>query len=117
MYPLPIVLLGVDEGVISGLRRELWNGSAAVESEFHSAYMAIDCLRHYKNQPRLLIVQIGADFQPDTIQRLAATLRGWPILALLSGGRGRTSSESTAPVRSRSWRSRSTPWISRRPSA
>ena len=59
MYPLPIVLLGVDEGMIPGLRRELWNGSAAVESEFHSAYMAIDCLRHYKNQPRLLIVQTG----------------------------------------------------------
>ena len=59
-----------------------------MESEFHSAYMAIDCLRHYKNQPRLLIVQIGTDFQPDAIQRLAAALRGWPILALLSSNEG-----------------------------
>jgi len=46
--------------------------------------MAIDCLRHYKNQPRLLIVKAGTDFQADEIQRLAATLGGWPILALLS---------------------------------
>jgi len=84
MYPLPIVLLGIDDGLLPSLRRELWNGSAEVESEFHSAYMAIDCLRHYKNQPRLLIVQAGTDFQPDEIQRLAATLRGWPMLALLS---------------------------------
>jgi pilus assembly protein CpaE len=84
MYPLPVVLLGIDEGLTPSVRRELWNGSAEVESEFHSAYMAIDCLRHYKNQPRLLIVQAGTDIPPDAIQRLAATLRGWPILALLS---------------------------------
>jgi pilus assembly protein CpaE len=88
MYPLPIVLLGIDEGLLPSLRRELWNGSATVESEFQSAYMAIDCLRHYKNQPRLLIVQTGADFQPDSIQRLAATLKGWPILALVSSTDG-----------------------------
>ena len=84
MYPLSIVLLGIDEELLPSLRRELWNGSAEVETEFQSAYMAIDCLRHYKNQPRLLIIQAGADFQPEAIQRMAVTLKGWPILALLS---------------------------------
>lgn len=88
MYPLPIVLLGIDEELMPSLRRELWNGSAEVEGEFRSAYMAIDCLRHYKNHPRLLIVQTGADLQAEAISRLASTLRGWPILALVSGGGG-----------------------------
>jgi pilus assembly protein CpaE len=88
MYPLPIVLLGIGEELMPTLRRELWNGSAEVESEFQSAYMAIDCLRHYKNQPRLLVVRTGADLQAEAISRLAATLRGWPILALVPGDGG-----------------------------
>jgi pilus assembly protein CpaE len=88
MYPLAVVLLGIDEGLLPRLKRELWNRSAEVVSEFHSAFMAIDCLRHYKNQPRLLIVQMGTDFQLDSIQRLAANLRGWPILALWSSDEG-----------------------------
>jgi pilus assembly protein CpaE len=88
MYPLPIVLLGIDEGLLPSLRKELWNGSAEVESEFQSAYTAIDCLRHYTSQPRLLIVQVGADSQLDAIGRLAAILKGWPILALSRSNEG-----------------------------
>jgi pilus assembly protein CpaE len=84
MYALPVVLLGIEEDVLPSLRAELWNSAATVESEFQSAYMAVDCLRHYKNQPRLVIVQSGPDLQPDGLQRLAAALKGWPILALLS---------------------------------
>ncbi len=85
MYPLPIVLLGIDEELMPSLQTELWTGSAGVESEFQSAYMAIDCLRHYQNQPRLLIVQTGADLQAEAISRLAASLKRWPIMALVSG--------------------------------
>src|SRR5262249_37511420 len=88
MYPLPIVLLGIDDKLLPNLQREIWAGSAQIESEFRSAYMAIDCLRHYKNQPRLLIVQAGPDLQSEAISRLAATLRGWPILAIVSGADG-----------------------------
>jgi pilus assembly protein CpaE len=83
MYALPVVLLGIDEDVLPELRRELIDASAAVESEFHSSFALIDCLRHYKTQPRLLILQIGTDCQADTVERLADCLRGWPILALL----------------------------------
>src|SRR5262249_46075063 len=89
MYPLPIVLLGIDEELMPILRRELCNGSAEHESGFRSANMAIDCLRHYKHHPRLLIVRTGADLQPETISRLAATLKGWPILALVPGDGGK----------------------------
>jgi pilus assembly protein CpaE len=88
MFPFPVVLLGIDENLLPNLRRELTNGSAEVESEFQSAYMAAECLRHYKNQPRVLIVQGGEDSQPDAIQRLAGTLKGWPIMALLSSNDG-----------------------------
>jgi pilus assembly protein CpaE len=88
MFPLPVILLGIDEGLLPSLRRELSSASADVESEFQSAYMAAECLRHYKTEARLLIVQTGTDFEPDAIQRLAATLRGWPILALLSRNDG-----------------------------
>ena len=45
--------------------------------------MAIDCLRHYRKQPRVLLVQIGADCEADTIRRLTTDLGGWPIMALL----------------------------------
>ena len=54
-----------------------------VECEFQSALMAIDCLRHYRKQPRVLLVEIGAGCEADTIRRLATDLSGWPIMALL----------------------------------
>jgi len=84
MYPLPAVLLGIEEALLPALRLELAMARADISSEFVTAFAAIDCLRHYRKQPRLLIVQIGADFQADTIQRLGSGLSGWPILALLA---------------------------------
>jgi pilus assembly protein CpaE len=83
MYPLPAVLLGIDEGILPAVRRELGNVEADVTSEFVSVFAAIDCLRHYRKQPRLLIAQIGPDCQADGIRRLATNLSGWPILALV----------------------------------
>ena len=83
MSALPVILLGIDENVLPELRNELIEASATVESEFHSSFALIDCLRHYKAQPRLLILQIGAECQAETVERLAECLRGWPILALL----------------------------------
>ncbi len=83
MSPLNVVLVGIAEDLIPALRHELANASVEVECEFHSALMAIDCLRHYRKQPRVLLVQIGADCEADTIRRLTTELSGWPILALL----------------------------------
>jgi pilus assembly protein CpaE len=83
MYALPVILLGIEDELIPELRSELIVASTAVESEFHSSFALIDCLRHYKNPPRLLILQISEDCQADTVERLAGCLRGWPILALL----------------------------------
>lgn len=88
MYPLPVVLLGIDDELMPHLRMELRNESVEVESEFQTVYMAIDCLRHYKGQPHLLIVQTGEEFHPESIARLAATFRGWPILAIVSAANG-----------------------------
>ena len=89
MSALPVILLGIDENVLPQLRSELIEASATVESEFHSSFALIDCLRHYKAQPRLLILQIGAECTAETVERLAEGLRGWPILAFLPAYRGR----------------------------
>ncbi|MFI5458353.1 MAG: CpaE family protein [Isosphaerales bacterium] len=84
MYPLRVVLVGIDQGFLPVLRRELTHGTAEVESAFAFASAAIECHRHSRKLPKLLIVQIGPDCQADAIQRLATGLAGWPILALLS---------------------------------
>jgi Flp pilus assembly CpaE family ATPase len=86
MYPLPVVLLGIDEHFLPGLRSELTSGTAEVETEFASVSTAIECLRHVKGQPKLLIVQVGSDCQGEAIRRLVDGLGGWPILALVAGG-------------------------------
>jgi pilus assembly protein CpaE len=82
MYPFPVVLLGINEGFLPALRRVLTNETAVVESEFGSASAAIECLRHRKNDPRLLIVEVGSDCDAEVIHRLSDGLSGWPILAL-----------------------------------
>jgi len=84
MYPLPVVLVGIDEGFLPSLRSELDHESANVESEFASASAAIDCLRHVRKKPKLLVVQLGSNCRVETIERLGTGLNGWPILALLS---------------------------------
>jgi len=86
MYPLPVILVGIDEAFLPTLRSELTHDTAEVESEFRTAGAAIECLRHLRKQPKLLIVQVGADCQVEPIERLRTGLNGWPILALLPSG-------------------------------
>jgi pilus assembly protein CpaE len=83
MTPMHVVLVGIDESLIPALRHELTNAGIEVECEFQSALMAIDCLRHYRKQPRVLLVEIGVGCEADTVRRLATDLSGWPIMALL----------------------------------
>jgi pilus assembly protein CpaE len=88
MYPLPVVLVGVNEILSRDLRREFACAEADVESEFQSAFMAIDCLRYYPKQPRLVIVEMSDDCDVETIERLGISLCGWPILALVRSESG-----------------------------
>jgi pilus assembly protein CpaE len=83
MISLPVVLVGIDEGLVGVLRHELSSAGVEVECEFNSALMAIDCLRHYKKQPKVLLVEIGAQCEANTIRQLTTDLSGWPIMALL----------------------------------
>jgi pilus assembly protein CpaE len=83
MIPLNVVLVGIDAGLVPALRQELSNAAVEVECEFQSALMAIDCLRHYQKQPRVLLLQIGEDCEVDNVRRLTTDLSGWPIMALL----------------------------------
>jgi Flp pilus assembly CpaE family ATPase len=86
MYPLSVVLVGVDEAISLALRRDLAHVTAEVENEFDSASTAIESLRQFRKQPQLIIVQIDDDYHVDEIRRLGDGLFGWPILALMSGG-------------------------------
>lgn len=91
MISLNVVLVGIQEGLVPMLRDELANAGLEVECEFQSAHMAIDCLRHYRKQARVLVVQIGADCEADTIRRLTSDLSGWPILRSCPARRPTTS--------------------------
>jgi pilus assembly protein CpaE len=83
MYPLPVVLVGIEEGLLPDIRRELSYGTAEVESEFPSASSAVETLRQTRKQPRLIVVGLSSQSQAAVIQRMSNTLAGWPILALV----------------------------------
>ncbi len=84
MYPLPVVLVGIEDSLLPPLRREFAALVAEIESEFGSASAAADCLRRSKGQPRLLVIQLSEVGQESAVLKLSSTLRGWPILALVS---------------------------------
>ena len=117
MSPLNVVLVGIDEGLLPAVRQEVANAALEVECEFQSGLMAIDCLRHYKKQARMLMVQIGAECEADTIRRLTTDLSGWPILALLPSQKTEDLLRVNRAGPSRSCRCRSIRSISSRLSA
>jgi pilus assembly protein CpaE len=88
MYPLPVVLLEIDERLMPTVRRELANASAEVESEFDLVTTAIECLRHEKKERKLLLIQASGVSATEKIHRLSDGLSGWPILALAPGEDG-----------------------------
>ncbi len=118
MSPLHVVLVGIEAGFLPAVRQEVANAALEVECEFQSALMAIDCLRHYKKQARMLIVQVGADCEADTFRRLTTDLSGWPILAACAQPEDRRlSAGQIEPVPSRWCRCRSNRSISSKRSA
>jgi pilus assembly protein CpaE len=83
MYPLPLVLVGIDDKLLSDVLLGLASSMATVESEFASTAIAIEGLRHNKAQPRLIVVRIGPECDANAIRRMSSLLIGWPILALI----------------------------------
>ncbi len=86
MYPLPVVIVGVQDDQLPAVRRELAHLGADVESEFASAAAAAECLRPTRRQRRLLVVQVGPDCDASAIERLGEEFGGWPILGLIPDG-------------------------------
>jgi pilus assembly protein CpaE len=84
MYPLPAVLVGIEDGLLPDLRRELSHATVQVEREFTAVSTALECLRPTRKQPRLLIVALGTQCDAGTIERMSSILTGWPILAVLT---------------------------------
>lgn len=83
MYPLPLVLVGIDDKLLSDVLLGLASSMAQVQSEFASTASAIEGLRHDKAQPRLIVVRIGSECDANAILRMSSLLIGWPILALI----------------------------------
>ena len=83
MYPLPLVLVGIEDQSLSNVLLGLTSSMAQVENEFASVAAAIEGLRHSKMEPRLLVVQMSSECDPATIRRLSGSLTGWPIMALV----------------------------------
>jgi pilus assembly protein CpaE len=82
MYPLPVVLVGIDEANLSELREVLSLAEAEVESEFPSSETVLECLRRSKDRTRLLIVQLSDACDDMAIERLNRYFTGWPIMVL-----------------------------------
>jgi pilus assembly protein CpaE len=85
MYPLPVVLVNVEDGLLVDIRLGLAGAMAEMEYAFPTVSSAIEGLRGDKNQARLLVVGPGADEQANSIRKLASALVGWPIIALVPG--------------------------------
>lgn len=83
MYPLPVVLVGVEPSDLPVLRRELTHAAADIESELPTLSAAAECLRRSRKQHRLLIVQLGPGCDADAIRRVGEEFSTWPILALV----------------------------------
>ena len=82
MFPLPVVLVSVDDRVLSELRRELDIAGASIDLEFSRPAAAIDGMRFTRKQTRLLIFHWRSPADTPILKRLAATFSGWPILCL-----------------------------------
>ena len=85
MYPLPLILVGIDDNLLSDVLIGLASSTAQVESEYATVGAAIEGLRHGKSERRLLVVRVGSECDVAGIRRLSSLLIGWPILALIPG--------------------------------
>jgi pilus assembly protein CpaE len=88
MYPLPVILVGVDEDDLPDLERELFQNEAVTHRSFTGAEQALYSLWSValNKEKRLVIIQGRSEADCRSIKRLSDQLPGWPILALVSEG-------------------------------
>jgi pilus assembly protein CpaE len=85
MFPLPVILIGVGDHVLPGLRQELANASASVEAVYGSGESVIKALSSKQVAKKLLVVPFGSVHDTSFVTKLAQSFRSWPILALVEG--------------------------------
>jgi pilus assembly protein CpaE len=85
MIPFPVILIGVSDRVLPGLRQELANAGVTVEAEYGSAERVIQTLSAKEADKRLLIVPFESIADAPIVGKLANAFRNWPILALVDG--------------------------------
>ncbi len=85
MFPFPVIVIGVTEQRLSGLRQELAQASATVEADYGNADSVVQALSDEKIQKRLFVVGFDSPADAVVLVKLAKAFRNWPILALVGG--------------------------------
>src|SRR5580700_8376136 len=83
MFSVPIISIGLSNELTITLKHELAVQSAELEAEYRSVDTAIEGLKGTRSKRRLLVVYVESETDVKLVHRLAQTLRGWPILALV----------------------------------
>jgi pilus assembly protein CpaE len=93
MYPLKVILIGIDAALLLQVREELLRRQVRIESEQHDAASAVDSDRRAAEWtgtgdsiPRLLVIHLASSQEFDELRRLRGAFPAYPILALLDGG-------------------------------
>jgi hypothetical protein len=82
MFPVPVILIGIDGQLMRSVRQELTSLAATVEAEFQSAEKALESFQR-ETEKTLLIVHFTSARDATSLRRLFETQRGSPILALV----------------------------------
>jgi pilus assembly protein CpaE len=83
MFSVPLVLIGLDDDLATKLKHEMTIQSAEIEAEYRSVDAAIERLKGTRSVRRLLITHVESALDLKQVRRLAETLPGLPILALV----------------------------------
>lgn len=87
MFPLKFVLVGLEDGVLPHIRREISNLAGEVEGECKRVRQLVDALRGERKLSRVVIFQVKGREGLHDLHQAASTFVGWPILALVENGR------------------------------
>jgi pilus assembly protein CpaE len=86
VYPLDVILIGCGDDEAQGLRYELIDNAATVESEFRDVAQALEGLRLSKDKPRVLILRLKGIAGFGELNRICQALPHWPVMVLMELG-------------------------------
>src|SRR5712692_9277502 len=99
MYPLNVILIGHDQGILPQVRRELLSHPAYLEAEFPNLESVADGMRLksewtggavQKEKTRLFVIHLKRPGDLAHLKALSGMFVGQPILALVDAGNDQT---------------------------